>query len=126
MVKTSRRAVRGLISTANTTSVSWKSACYRESDMVVLGKTRGLFLIVLGFGFALRADDRPNHTLSATHTDRFNVPPSVSIRLENSFGEINVGGWDSPEVEVTVTKSVEQRNGEKANAAEQRLDSVQV
>ncbi|HLX44715.1 MAG TPA: hypothetical protein VKR43_14815 [Bryobacteraceae bacterium] len=72
------------------------------------------------------ADDRPNHTLSATHTDRFSVAASVSIRLENSFGEINVEGWDSPEVEVTVTKSVEQRTGEKANAAQQRLDSVQV
>ena len=94
--------------------------------MVSLGKTRGLCLVVLGSGLALMADDRPNHSLSAAHTDRFSVPASVSIRLENSFGEVNVDGWDSPKLEVTVTKSVEQRSGEKAHAAQQRLDSVQV
>jgi len=94
--------------------------------MVLLGKTRDLFLIVLGFRVALMADDRPNHTLSATHTDRLTVSAPASIRLENSFGEVNVEGWDSPEIEITVTKSVEQRNGEKAPAAQRRLDDVQV
>ena len=82
-------------------------------------------LIVAGSALALVADDRPNRTLSVTHTDRFNVPASVSIQLENSFGEIDVDGWDLPEVEVTVTKSVEDLFSEKGRA-QKRLDSIQI
>ena len=75
--------------------------------MISFGKARIVLVIVAGSALALVADDRSNRTLSAAHTDRFNVPASVSIQLENSFGEIEVDGWDLPEVEVTVTKSVE-------------------
>ena len=79
----------------------------------------------MGSALALVADDRSNRTLTVTHTDRFSVPAAVSIRLDNSFGEIDVEGWDLPEVEVTVTKSVEDLSREEGRA-QKRLDAVQI
>jgi hypothetical protein len=89
--------------------------------------TRKPLLIVFGSALVLLADDRSNRTLSASRTEHFNVPAAASIRLENSFGEIDIDGWDRPEVEVTVTKSIEQLSTEPSRArAQQRLDSVQI
>jgi hypothetical protein len=84
-----------------------------------------LLILVLGTGMALVADDRANRPLTVTHTDRYNVPAPVSIRIENSFGEIDLDGWDLPEVEVTVTKSAEDLTDQK-DRAKTRLDAVQV
>lgn len=75
----------------------------------------------------LAAGDRDKEALSATHTERFNVPTAGAIRLENSFGEVDIDGWDRPEVELTVTRSSEHLYGANERAeAQRRLDSVQV
>lgn len=82
----------------------------------------------------LLADDRSKETLSSSHTDRFNVAAAGAIRLENSFGEVDIDGWDRPEVEVTVVRSTEHLYDAKARAQPQRrqdetqrrLDSVQI
>jgi hypothetical protein len=86
---------------------------------------RKLLLISLGSTLLLLADDRANRTLAVAHTDRFPVPASVSIHFEKSFGEIDVDGWDQPEVEITVTKSIEDLAGGHTRA-QQRLDTVEV
>jgi hypothetical protein len=93
--------------------------------MILLRKTRRLLLIVMGSALALVADDRSNRTLTVTHADRFKVPAVVSIQLDHSFGEIDVEGWDLPEVEVTVTKSVEDLSREEGRA-QKRLGAVQI
>jgi hypothetical protein len=88
---------------------------------------RKLLSIGIVLALPLLADDRSKETLSATHTERFNVTPAGSIRLENSFGEVDIEGWDRPEVEVTVVRSSEHLYNEKARAeAQRRLDSVQI
>jgi hypothetical protein len=82
-------------------------------------------LIVLAL--PLMADDRSKETLSTTHTERFKVPAPGAIRLENSFGEVDIDGWDRPEVEVTVVRSTEHFYEAKDHAeAQRRLDSVQI
>jgi hypothetical protein len=40
-----------------------------------------------------------------TDTVRFQVPESGTIRLENSFGDVHIEGWDKTEVELMVVKS---------------------
>jgi hypothetical protein len=40
-----------------------------------------------------------------TSTERVNFAPGGLIRLDNSYGEMTVEGWDRPEVEITVVKS---------------------
>src|SRR6202035_4363768 len=68
-------------------------------------------------------DDR----IAAAHTERFNVAKAGTIRLENSFGEVDIDGWDRPEVEVTVVRSSEHFANDKDRAeAQRRLDRVQI
>jgi hypothetical protein len=75
----------------------------------------------------LLADDRAKEILSATHTEQFTVPSTGVVRLENSFGEVDIDGWDRPEVEVTVVRSTERLHDAKDRAeAQRRLDSVQI
>jgi len=86
-----------------------------------------VLVISMVLAFPLIADDRSKETLSTTHTERFNVSAPGAIRLENSFGEVNVDGWDRPEVEVTVVRSSERLYDAKQRAdAQRRLDSVQI
>jgi hypothetical protein len=85
-----------------------------------------LAITILAMLPALPAD-RFRETIDATHTDRFPVSAAGSIRLENSFGEVDIDGWDRPEVEVEVWRSTEKfydRN--HRTEAQRRLESVQV
>ena len=75
----------------------------------------------------LLAADRFKQTIDATHTDRFNVSAAGTIRLENSFGEVDIDGWDRPEVVVEVFRSTENFYDTKDNpGAQRRLESIQV
>lgn len=75
----------------------------------------------------LLADDRSNEALSSSHTDRFTLAAAGAIRLENSIGEVDIDGWDRPEVEVTVVRSTGRLYDAKARTERQRrLDSVQI
>jgi hypothetical protein len=86
-----------------------------------------LLVISIVLALPLMADNRSKETLSTTHTERFNVPVPGAIRLDNSFGEVDIDGWDRPEVEVTVVRSSEHFYDAKERAeAQKRLDSVQI
>jgi hypothetical protein len=39
-----------------------------------------------------------------THTETLTLAPNATIRLEDSFGDINIEGWNQPQVEITVIK----------------------
>jgi hypothetical protein len=75
----------------------------------------------------LLAADRFKQTIDVTQTDRFTVSAAGTIRLENSFGEVDIEGWDRPEVEVEVLRSTEKfyDPGDEADA-QRRLASVQI
>lgn len=75
----------------------------------------------------LVASDFSRQTLSVTQTERFNIAAPGTIRLENSFGELEIEGWDRPEVEVTVVRSSEHLYGDNEHAgAQRRLGQVQI
>ncbi len=57
----------------------------------------------------------------AADTQRFTVSAPGTIRIDRSYGEVDIDGWDRPEVEVTVVKS-----SEKLHDSKGRVDSVQV
>lgn len=42
--------------------------------------------------------------LQETKTEHVMLAPGALIRLDNSFGELNVEGWNQPDLEITVTK----------------------
>ena len=85
-------------------------------------------LLASGIALALSLLARdPSQEISTTHTERFSVTAPGSIQLENSFGQVDIEGWDQPDVEVTVVRSSEHLYGEKDRAeAQRRLDSVQI
>jgi hypothetical protein len=84
-------------------------------------------VIAIVLALPLLADDLSKERLSTTHTERFNVPTAGAIRLKNSFGEVDIDGWDRPEVEVTVVRSSEHLYDAKDRAEAQRsLESAQI
>ena len=93
----------------------------------LLSDMKKLLTIATVAAFPLLAADRFKQTIDATHTDRFSVSAAGAIRLENSFGEVDIDGWDRPEVEVEVFRSTEKFYDRKDKAdAQRRLESVQV
>lgn len=92
---------------------------------------RRLLVTAIALALPVLADDRIKEPLSLSHTDRFSVSAPGAIRLENSFGEVDIDGWDRPEVEVTVVRSTERLYDAKAHPhnrdeVQRRLDRVQV
>jgi hypothetical protein len=84
-------------------------------------------VIAIMLWLPLRADDRSKEMLNDVNTGRFNVSTAGSIRVENSFGEVDIDGWDRPEVEVTVNRSSERLYNAKQRAAAQlRLEGVEI
>src|SRR5208283_4090477 len=69
----------------------------------------------------------PKRSFEATTTERVSFLPGGTIRLVNSYGYLSVVGWDSPEVEVTVTKSTDRfYDPEEKQEAERRFEQVRV
>jgi len=80
-----------------------------------------LLMIAIVLALPLLADDL------SKDTERFNVPAAGAIRLENSFGEMDIDGWDRPEVEVTVVRSSGHLYDAKERTQAQRhLESAQI
>jgi hypothetical protein len=85
------------------------------------------WLVAIVLMLPLMAEDRSKQMLTASQTARFNVSTAGSIRIENSFGEVDIEGWDRPEVEVTVVRSSEHYyEAQERAAAQRRMDSVQI
>ena len=61
-----------------------------------------------------------------THTDTFPLPAGGALRFEHSIGELDIEGWDRPEVQVTVIKSTKGFYPAKDRVATADLDRVHV
>jgi hypothetical protein len=60
-------------------------------------------------------------------TYKAGVAASGTIQVINAYGEVNVEGWDRPDVEVTVTRSEFRRDDPRAReAAQQYLNRIHV
>jgi hypothetical protein len=93
----------------------------------MLSPMRTSLAIAILLALPLLADDLNRETLSTTHTDTFKVPTAGAIKMKNSFGEVDIDGWDRPEVEVTVIRSSQHFYDAAARAEAQRsLEGAQV
>ena len=61
-------------------------------------------LDVLGITLPLSAAEQ---RVEVTKTDRMNFARGGIVRINHSYGTLNVEGWDRPEVEIAVVKSTE-------------------
>jgi hypothetical protein len=69
----------------------------RRSVIVVLLK-----LILVGTTLPMFGEG--NQPAQVTTTERVSFAAGGTIRIDHSYGDLNVEGWDRPEVEITVTK----------------------
>jgi len=56
-------------------------------------------------GLLLAGEEPARQKVQITKTEKVDFPPGGLLRFENSIGDLTVEGWDSPEVEITTTKS---------------------
>jgi hypothetical protein len=63
-----------------------------------------LGLTVLGVTLPLCGDEILKPPAQVTSSEHFDFAPGGVIRLDGSFGDLYVEGWDQPRVEMTVTK----------------------
>ena len=89
---------------------------------------RPVTLVLLGSSLALlsSAAVAARQQVVATTTERFNLAAGGLIRIEGSYGNLNVEAWDRPDVEITVTKStpdydVKQREAGRLGLARVRI-----
>jgi hypothetical protein len=79
----------------------------------------------LAAALPLIANSPASEPTQTTKTEDVKFAPGGTIRLKDSFGSLTVEGWDRPEVEVTVVKSLGFVS-EPEQRSKQRLDSVHV
>jgi hypothetical protein len=46
--------------------------------------------------------------VQVAHTDHLSLPAGGTLRLQHSFGELNIEGWDRPDVEITTVKTTKE------------------
>jgi hypothetical protein len=88
-----------------------------------------LELGVLGAAAPVCAEDltKKPAQVTVTSTERMSFAPGGMIRVEDSIGYVNVEGWDKPEVEITLTKSMPyDYKLKKPDEARKHLDSIQI
>jgi hypothetical protein len=68
-------------------------------------------LAVFFFGLGLLEMTQPlfadQQRIEVSNTERINFAPGGMIRVNGSYGTLNVEGWDRPEVEIAVVKSTQ-------------------
>ena len=59
-----------------------------------------------GTTFAASSESAIKPPPEKTTTERVDFAPGGTVRIEGSYGDLKIDGWDRPEVEVTVTKTL--------------------
>jgi hypothetical protein len=81
---------------------------------------------VLGTALPMFAEEGSKQPAQAT-TERVSFASGGMIRINGSYGDLNVEGWDQPEVEITVIKSMPyDYKGKQPDEATKQLDSPSI
>jgi hypothetical protein len=65
-------------------------------------------LLMISGSFVFAA--APKFSVDVVTTDHVDMPASGVIRIENSYGELNIESWEGPQVEIVVTRSAHVRD----------------
>jgi hypothetical protein len=91
---------------------------------------RVAFVLIFGV-LALRlpalSDEYVKPQPEVTRTEQVDFSPGGLIRLDGAYGDLFVEGWDQPEVEITVTKSMRYKyESAQSQRAAQHMESIRV
>jgi hypothetical protein len=91
---------------------------------------RVAFVLIFGvLAVALPAfgDEYVKPQPEVTSTEHVDFAPGGVIRLDGAYGDLFVEGWDQPEVEITVTKSMRYKyESAQSQRAAQQMESIRV
>jgi hypothetical protein len=88
--------------------------------------TRRLAAIAIAVCLPLAAKV-PKPAMPIVTTERVAFAPGGTIQVNGSAGELNIEGWDRPEVEITVTRSTYRADTPKdQDLAKRQLDAIKV
>ena len=92
---------------------------------------RGLFLLgsvlLLFISIGAQAQTSEKKRVSVTSTERFPFTSGELVFLKDSFGEVQVEGWERDEVEIIVTRSTQKEYLPPEQASEtRRLDKIKI
>jgi hypothetical protein len=65
-------------------------------------------------------------SLSATNTQRLDLPSGGTLRLNKSIGELTVEGWDQPGLEITTIKWIKIKGDKPPKTDPKQLDKIRV
>jgi hypothetical protein len=84
-------------------------------------------LTLLGMTFTASGGSGIKQPPEKTNTERMDFAPGGTVRIEGSYGDLNVEGWDRPEVEVTVIKTLPYgRKSKQPDQGAPDLDRVRI
>jgi len=84
-------------------------------------------LAAIGMALPLFADSGNKKVFEVTSTQTVPFQPGGTIRLNHSYGYLSIEGWDRPEVEITVIKSLDNLyDAKEQGEATKRVNTVQV
>jgi hypothetical protein len=85
-------------------------------------------LLILASSLPGRAkENEPKKKATLSNTQTLSFEPAGVIQLEQSFGDVEIEGWDRPEVEITTIRSSQKTYSEAERAeAEKDLDSIAI
>jgi hypothetical protein len=84
-------------------------------------------LTAAGMALPLSADGGSKKIFEVTTTQQVPFQPGGTIHFNRSYGYLSIEGWDRPEVEITVIKSLDNLYDAKGQAeATKRVNTVQV
>jgi hypothetical protein len=71
-------------------------------------------------------DAETKQAVEANHTQRVNFAPGGVIRVDGSYGDITLEGWDQPAVEISVTKFRGYREPKEREQAMKNFERVEI
>jgi hypothetical protein len=78
-----------------------------ECGVVTIAVWAALFGVgFLGTASSVFGEDKKSQPAQVTTTEHASFAPGGHIRIDASYGNLNVEGWDRPEIEMTVVKSM--------------------
>jgi hypothetical protein len=89
--------------------------------------TAGLAVVPAGLQAKSNTEALPRERAMFSSTQTLSFDPRGVIRLEQSFGDVEIQGWDRPEVEITTIRSTDKRDTvPEWLEAKKELDSIAV
>ncbi len=89
--------------------------------------TKSASLLALAITVGLQARDDHKQRIRTILSERVPFVTGGTLVLHNSFGEVNVEGWDEPTVEITVTKATNKKyDASEEYKGREHLDRIRV